>query len=123
MNKLRNTNKLSEDEKSTLSRFVDNSVTVTISDESTSDLVKQVQVHVHTKTCTKKGTFNEGLSYYFVDFMEMIQLLRILNTFVDIYSAIIRLFNSKSKQYHVLIPPSDFDRSAEEPKTWNSPTP
>ena len=57
MQKLRFTNDLNNGEKTTLTKLVDSFITVDLSDESTADLAKTLQTHIHTKSCTKKGTY------------------------------------------------------------------
>ena len=57
MNKLRVTHQLDQEELTTLAQFVDHFVTASSSDETVADIVKEVQTHVHTKSCTKKGKF------------------------------------------------------------------
>ena len=47
---------LSPEETSLITRFADKFITVTLKDPSTVDIVKQVNVHHHTRACRKYGT-------------------------------------------------------------------
>ena len=56
MSKIKNNKMLSDDHKNTLASFIDKFITVEIDNSDTEAIVRQVNIHYHTKTCYKYGS-------------------------------------------------------------------
>ena len=56
LNKIKNEQKIEDNERNAISKFADEFISCSLKDPRTSDIVKSVNVHNHTKTCKKYGS-------------------------------------------------------------------